>query len=61
MPTKAKIAAADCIRLAIAILCFNINIISKSRGAATPRRGDPVQVLALVRPRPEIASGLLAS
>ena len=55
VPTKAEIAAADCIRLAIAILCFNINILSKSRGAE--RRGDPVQLLALVLTCPGIASG----
>ena len=32
VPTKAEIATADCIRLAISILCFNINIMSKPRG-----------------------------
>ena len=54
MQTKAEIAAADCIRLAIAVLCFNINILSKSRGAE--RRGDLMQVLALVPTCSGIAS-----
>ena len=54
VPTKAEIATADCIRLASSILCFNINILSKSRGAK--RRGDPVQILAPVPTKAEIAS-----
>ena len=53
VPTKAGIAA-PLSGLASSILYFNID--SKSRGAPAARRGDPVQVLALVRPRPGIAS-----